>query len=143
VIKYLVAIGIKLNGSYTMNVLKNLIVGGIALISTTVFPAGIPITAADLAEIEKKGKSAVISVHADWCSTCKSQDKVLANFMKDPEFKNVTFYQLEFDTQKDLLKTLKVRSQSTIIVFKGGKEVARATGDTKEAALSKLAKQAI
>jgi dsRNA-specific ribonuclease len=36
-----------------------------------------------------------------------------------------------------------VRSQSTIIVFKGGKEVARATGDTKEAALSKLAKQAI
>jgi hypothetical protein len=63
--------------------------------------------------------------------------------MKDPEFKNVTFYQLEFDTQKDLLKTLKVRSQSTIIVFKGGKEVARATGDTKEAALSKLAKQAI
>jgi thiol-disulfide isomerase/thioredoxin len=126
-----------------MNVLKNLIVGGIALFSTTVFSAGVPITAADLAEIEKKGKSAVISVHADWCSTCKSQDKVLANLMKAPEFKNVTFYQLEFDTQKDLLKTLKVRTQSTIIVFKGGKEVARATGDTKEAALSKLAKQAI
>jgi len=126
-----------------MNVLKNLIVGGIALISTTVFSAGVPITAADLAEIEKKGKSAVISVHADWCSTCKSQDKVLANLMKAPEFKNVTFYQLEFDTQKDLLKTLKVRTQSIIIVFKDGKEVARTTGDTKEAALSKLAKQAI
>ena len=126
-----------------MNVLKNLIVGGIALIATSVFSAGVPITAADLAEIEKKGKSAVVSVHADWCSTCKSQDKVLANLMKDPEFKNVIFYQLEFDTQKDLLKTLKVRSQSTVIVFKGGKEVARTTGDTKEAALSKLAKQAI
>ncbi len=126
-----------------MNVLKNLIVGGIALISTSVFSAGVPITAADLAEIEKKGKSAVISVHADWCSTCKSQDKVLANLMKAPEFKNVTFYQLEFDTQKDLLKTLKVRTQSIVIVFKDGKEVARTTGDTKEAALSKLAKQAI
>ena len=126
-----------------MNVLKNLIVGGIALISTTVFSAGIPITAADLAEIEKKGKSAVISVHADWCSTCKSQDKVLSTFIKAPEFKNVTFYQLEFDTQKDLLKTLKVRTQSIVIVFKDGKEVARTTGDTKEAALSKLAKQAI
>ena len=126
-----------------MNLLKNLIVGGIALMSTSAFSAGVPITAADFAEIEKKGKSAVISVHADWCSTCKSQDKVLSTFIKAPEFKNVTFYQLEFDTQKDLLKTLKVRSQSTIIVFKGGKEVARATGDTKEAALSKLAKQAI
>ena len=40
-----------------MNVLKNLIVGGIALFSTTVFSAGVPITAADLAEIEKKGAS--------------------------------------------------------------------------------------
>jgi thioredoxin-like negative regulator of GroEL len=63
--------------------------------------------------------------------------------MKNPEYKNVTFYQLEYDTQKDLLKTLKVRSQSTIIVFKNGKEVARATGDTKESALAKLTKQAI
>ena len=75
-----------------MNVLKYLIVGGIALMSTSVFSAGVPITAADLAEIEKKGKSAVISVHADWCSTCKSQDKVLSTFIKAPEFKNVTFY---------------------------------------------------
>jgi len=63
--------------------------------------------------------------------------------MKDPAYKNVTFYQLEYDTQKDLLKTLKVRTQSTIIVYKNGKEVARATGDTKEAALSKLTQQAI
>jgi thiol-disulfide isomerase/thioredoxin len=109
----------------------------------SVFAAGQPISAAQLADIEKQGKSAVISVHADWCSTCKAQDKILAGFMKNPEYKNVTFYQLEFDTQKDLLKTLKVRSQSTIIVFKNGKEVARATGDTKEAALAKLIKRAI
>lgn len=114
-----------------------------AFIATGVFAAGQPITATQLAEIEKQGKSAVISVHADWCSTCKTQDKILSEFMKNPEYKNVTFYQLEYDTQKDLLKTLKVRSQSTIIVFKNGKEVARATGDTKESALAKLTKQAI
>ena len=63
--------------------------------------------------------------------------------MKDPDYKNVVFYQLDYDNQKDLLKALKVRSQSTIIVYKNGKEVARATGDTKEAALSKLTRQAI
>jgi len=123
--------------------LKKLLLGILVLISTSVFSAGIPITNSDLIDIEKKGKSAVITVHADWCPTCKSQDKVLINFMKDPAYKNVTFYQLDFDTQKDLLKTLKASTQSTIIVFKGGKEVARATGDTKEEALSKLTKQAI
>jgi thioredoxin-like negative regulator of GroEL len=53
------------------------------------------------------------------------------------------FYQVDYDNQKELLKALKVRSQSTIIVYKNGKEVARATGDTKEAALAKLTRQAI
>ncbi|MDO9014097.1 MAG: thioredoxin family protein [Polynucleobacter sp.] len=116
---------------------------GILLFSSAVFAAGQPITATELADIEKQGKSAVISTHADWRSTCKKQDKVLANFMKDPDYKNVVFYQVDYDNQKDLLKALNVRSQSTIIVYKNGKEVARATGDTKEAALSKLTRQAI
>ena len=100
-----------------MNQIKKFLLGILVLISTPVFSAGVPIVNSDLIDIEKKGKSAVISVHADWCPTCKSQDKILINFMKDPAYKNVTFYQLEFDTQKDLLKTLKASTQSTIIIF--------------------------
>ena len=126
-----------------MKTLLNAMFAGLFLFASAAFAAGQPITAAELADIEKQGKSAVISTHADWCSTCKAQDKVLSNFMKDPDYKNVVFYQVDYDNQKDLLKTLKVRSQSTIIVYKNGKEVARATGDTKEAALSKLTRQAI
>ena len=126
-----------------MSQLKKVLLGVLVLISTSAFSAGIPITNSDLMDIEKKSKSAVITVHADWCPTCKSQDKILQNIMKDPAYKNVTFYQLDFDTQKDLLKSSKASSQSTIIIFKGGKEVARTTGDTKEEALSKLTKQAI
>lgn len=126
-----------------MKTLMKLFAAGTVLLSTAAFSAGQPISAADLADIEKQGKSAVISTHAEWCSTCKAQDKVLAVFIKDPDYKNVVFYQVDYDNQKDLLKTLKVRTQSTIIVYKSGKEVARATGDTKEAALSKLTRQAL
>jgi thiol-disulfide isomerase/thioredoxin len=126
-----------------MKTLLNAMFTGILLLSSAAFAAGQPITATELADIEKQGKSAVISTHADWCSTCKKQDIVLSNFMKDPEYKNVVFYQVDYDNQKDLLKALKVRSQSTIIVYKNGKEVARATGDTKESALAKLTRQAI
>ena len=126
-----------------MKTLLNAMFTGILLFSSAAFAAGQPITATELADIEKQGKSAVISTHADWCSTCKKQDKVLSDFMKDPDYKNVVFYQVDYDNQKDLLKALKVRSQSTIIVYKNGKEVARATGETKEAALAKLTRQAI
>jgi thioredoxin 1 len=123
--------------------LKKFLLAVLVLVSSPAFSVGNPITKQELTDIEKNSKSAVITVHADWCPTCKSQDKILINFMKDPVYKNVTFYQLDFDTQKDLLKTLKVSAQSTIIVFKSGKEVARTTGDTKEEALSRLTKQAI
>lgn len=126
-----------------MKTLLNAMFTGILLFSSAAFAAGQPITATELADIEKQGKSAVISTHADWCSTCKKQDKVLSDFMKDPDYKNVVFYQVDYDNQKELLKALKVRSQSTIIVYKNGKEVARATGETKEAALAKLTRQAI
>ena len=126
-----------------MKTLLNAMFTGILLFSSAAFAAGQPITATELADIEKQGKSAVISTHADWCSTCKKQDKVLSDLMKDPDYKNVVFYQVDYDNQKDLLKALKVRSQSTIIVYKNGKEVARATGETKEAALAKLTRQAI
>lgn len=126
-----------------MKTLLNAMFTGILLFSSAAFAAGQPITATELADIEKQGKSAVISTHADWCSTCKKQDKVLSDFMKDPDYKNVVFYKVDYDNQKELLKALKVRSQSTIIVYKNGKEVSRATGDTKEAALAKLTRQAI
>ncbi|CAM3823074.1 thioredoxin family protein [Polynucleobacter antarcticus] len=126
-----------------MKLVSKSFLASLLFFTASAFAAGQLMTEAELTNIEKQGKSAIISVHADWCSTCKSQDKVFTGLMKDPEYKNVTFYQVEFDTQKDLLKTLKVRSQSTVIVYKNGKEVVRATGDTKEVALSKLARQAI
>ena len=37
-----------------------------------------------------------------------------------------------FDTEKALKRALGVTQQSTIVVFKDGKEVARSTGDTQE-----------
>ncbi|NCU45528.1 MAG: thioredoxin [Candidatus Fonsibacter ubiquis] len=69
-------------------------------------------------------------------------DPVLNSLMKSPEFKNFTFFNVDFDTSKDLLKTLKVSRQSAIIVFKEGKEQGRSLGDTEENLIKKLLKKA-
>jgi len=45
--------------------------------------------------------------------------------------------------QKDVVKNFKVTMQSTLIVFKGGKEVGRSTGDTKKDSIADLLKKAI
>jgi thioredoxin 1 len=62
-------------------------------------------------------------------------------FNENTEFKNFTFYNVDFDTSKDLLKTLKVSRQSAIIVFKQGKEQGRSLGDTKESSIKELLKK--
>jgi thioredoxin 1 len=67
-----------------MKTLLNALFTGILLFSSAAFAAGQPITATELADIEKQGKSAVISTHADWCSTCKKQDIVFVEFHERP-----------------------------------------------------------
>jgi len=43
---------------------------------------------------------------------------------------DLVVYEVDFDTAKDLLKQFRVQYQSTLIVFRGRKEVARSTGAT-------------
>jgi hypothetical protein len=58
-------------------------------------------------------------------------------------FKSLTLYVANFDTEKALKKSLGVIQQSTIVVFKDGKEIARSTGDTQRDRLDVLLKQAV
>jgi hypothetical protein len=52
--------------------------------------------------------------------------------MNTPEFKDYTVLRVNFDTQKDVRKALRVPNQSTLIVYRGKREVARSTGDTSK-----------
>lgn len=82
------------------------------------------------------GKTVLINVTASWCPTCKKQAPIIGAIEK--ERPNLVVYEVDFDTAKDLLQRLKVRAQSTLIVYKGPKEVARSTADTDPGRLRAL-----
>lgn len=84
------------------------------------------------------GKPVLIEVTAPWCPTCKAQKPILFNLGKDPKFKDMVVFQIDFDTQKDLLRKFDVRMQSTLISYKGTQEVGRSTGDTNAASIEAL-----
>ncbi len=111
--------------------------------AVSVFAAGQAFTQANFDALQAAGKPVVVHVHADWCPTCRSQDAILNPLIKSPEFKGVTFLQVNFDDQKDALKKFNVANQSTIIVFKGGKEVGRSVGDTKAPSVDALVKKSL
>lgn len=89
-----------------------------------------PFSDADFAAAQAAGKPVAIHFTASWCPTCKVQDKSLAALANDPALKDVTVLSSDYDKSKDLQKQLKVKSQSTFVVFKGKAEVARNSGAT-------------
>jgi thiol-disulfide isomerase/thioredoxin len=90
------------------------------------------------AEAQKAGKPIFVGVHASWCPTCKAQDPILGELMSAPKFKDLVYFVIDFDAQKDAVKAFGVRTQSTLIAFKGDKETGRSVGDTNRASIAAL-----
>ncbi|MFM8631854.1 MAG: thioredoxin family protein [Betaproteobacteria bacterium] len=90
-----------------------------------------PFSQSSLSVIQQQGKPVVVHFHADWCSTCVAQAKSLEALKADPQLKTVTVLVADYDKEKELRKSMKIRSQSVIVVFKGSQEMARLAGQTE------------
>src|SRR4051812_22636167 len=102
-----------------------------------------PFNAAAFEAAQAAGLPILVEVTAPWCPTCKAQAPILASLATKPKFKDVTSFEIDFDTQKDLLRKFNVRTQSTLITFKGKQEVGRSTGDTNAARIEALLDKSI
>ena len=89
------------------------------------------------------GKSIFVDVSAPWCPVCRAQKPIIEKLSLLPEYKDLTIFDVDFDTQKDVLRNLQVQRQSTLIVFRGAKEIDRSVGSTDPSAISDLLKKAI
>ncbi|MGL6224080.1 MAG: thioredoxin family protein [Steroidobacteraceae bacterium] len=88
-------------------------------------------TAAALQQAQAAGKPVAVHFHADWCSTCKAQEKAFNGLRGDPQLKGLTLLVANYDTERELKQAMNVRSQSVVVVFRGSKETARIGGETK------------
>jgi len=79
---------------------------------------------------QEAGKTILVDVHADWCSTCQKQAPAIKKLSKERPFSGAVFMRVDYDNDKRALRTFNVQYQSTLIVFKGKKEMARSTGET-------------
>jgi thioredoxin 1 len=89
------------------------------------------------------GKSILVDVSAPWCPVCRAQKPIIEKLSLLPEYKDLQIFDVDFDTQKAVLRSLQVQRQSTLIVFKGSNEVDRSVGSTDPSAISDLLKKAI
>ena len=102
-----------------------------------------PFTQRDFDMLTHEGKPVVLDISATWCPTCKAQQPIIDGLMKKPAYKDVTLMTIDFDSAKPTLKKFKVTMQSTLVAFKGAKEVGRSVGDTTPEGLEGLIKRAV
>ena len=94
-----------------------------------------PYTQAAFAVAQQQGKPILVHITASWCPVCAKQKPVLAKLAAEPAYNDLQIFEVDFDTQKDLLRTMKVQQQSTFIAYHGADERVRSTGATDEAAI--------
>jgi thioredoxin 1 len=97
-----------------------------------------PFNAAAFADAQKASKPIFVAIHASWCPICKTQIPILSELMADPKFKDLVYFTIDFDSQKDLVRHFGARMQSTLISFKGEKEQGRSVGDTNRGSIAAL-----
>ena len=84
------------------------------------------------------GKPVIIHVYAPWCLQCHMQKSILDNLKAAKTYDGEQFFRVDYDGQKDVVAKLNC-PRSTVIAYKGGKEVARMSwGVTEESVVNVL-----
>lgn len=89
------------------------------------------------------GKPVVVQISAPWCPICRAQKPILAKLLEEPRFKDLELYEIDFDNDKASMQAVKARLQSTLILYKSGKEVARTVGDRELGWVEELLEKAL
>ena len=103
-----------------------------------------PYDPASFNQARKDGGPVLLMVHADWCPTCRAQAPVVERLAAKPEFARFQIFRMDYDKEKNgMVLAFRVSRQSALLVFKGGKEVARSIGETNEDAIAALMRKGL
>jgi thioredoxin 1 len=121
---------------------RSVVFAAVAVTATLAAPAVAAETKAfnpdAFAAAQQAGKPILVAVHASWCPICKAQKPILSELMDAPKFKDLVYFVVDFDSQKDVVGRFGVRMQSTLIAFKGQAETGRSVGERDRTSIAAL-----
>lgn len=88
--------------------------------------------------LQAEGRPILIHVTAPWCPTCRAQHPIISDLAGASDNADLVVFEVDFDSQKDVLRQFNVRQQSTLVAFNGADERGRAIGITDRAAITAL-----
>ncbi|MHA1157443.1 MAG: thioredoxin family protein [Alphaproteobacteria bacterium] len=84
------------------------------------------------------GKPILVDISASWCSTCARQEAILGPLTAKPKYSGLVVFEVNYDTQKSVVRELGAQHQSTLIAFRGNQEVGRSVADTNPSSIEAM-----
>lgn len=128
---------------------RTLLLGSLAL---PLLPIGaqaevIPYTPGMAETAMEQGKRLVLVFGADWCSTCRRQERIMSDLRAaNPRYDaELTLIRVDWDTHGTgtLSRALQVPRRSTLIALRGQTELARIVAGTGQAEIKALLDRAL
>lgn len=91
----------------------------------------------------RSGKPVLIHIGAPWCPICRAQKPIISKLLDDPRFADFTPFEIDFDTDKADVRLVGAQLQSTLIVYGGGREIARSVGEAQAEWIEDLLEKAV
>lgn len=128
---------IKLLSTIMLAMSMSIAVSQVALAATEA-----PYTQQAFAASQHEDKPILVDISATWCPICAKQHPIIDQLAESPAFGELVIYKVDFDTQKDVVRSFGAQMQSTLIVFHGAKEKGRSVGDTDPDSIKALLQKA-
>jgi thioredoxin 1 len=97
-----------------------------------------PFTEQAFKSAQAEGLPILVDISATWCPTCAQQKPIIDSLAATPAFAKLVILHVDFDTQKDVVRAMGARMQSTLIVFHGATIKGVSVGDTDADAIKAL-----
>lgn len=91
-----------------------------------------PFTAEAYQAAKANNKTYLIDVYADWCSTCKRQQRVLNAYFEQNPNSEIIVFEVDFDTQKEWVTYFKAPRQSTLALYRGEEQLWFSVAQTRQ-----------
>ena len=110
----------------------------LAVVSGVAFAASEPFTEARFQALQNEGALILVDIHADWCPTCATQQKLLDDYQAAHPGRALHRLLVDFDTQKEWVKHFKAPRQSTLLLYRGTQQKWFSVAETRADEIAKV-----
>ena len=87
---------------------------------------------------QQTGKRVMVVVTSDRDPASEAQRPIIDKLSRDFLYPDVSFFRIDYDRMKDVMRELRITQDATIVVFKGIAERGRTVGEVNELALRNM-----